>query len=185
MKKILLVMTVFAFIQGCATSGGDSDSAAGPSTSRSFAMVSQDDRIATTANNLLASNNALMTQANISVASYNRVLLLTGQAPNADLRQQAVELVKKVPDVLRIFNQITIGTPTSPIDRSKDAAITANVKARMFATTNLHVNNFKIITEDGTVYILGKATREQGEIAGKVVRDSTGVKRVVKLIEYF
>ena len=185
MKKILFVMALFGLIQGCTTTSGGSDSSgSGPSTSRSFEMVAQDDRIATTANNMLASNSEITKKANISVESYNRVVLLTGQAPTAELRQQAVDLVKKVPDITRIFNQITIGTPTSPLVRSKDAATTANVKARMFATTNLKANNFKIITEDGTVYILGTATREQGDIAGKVARDSTGVQRVVKLIEY-
>lgn len=180
MKNILLVMLFVGLLQGCVTGGGGGLGM----ESRSMETIQQDDQIGYIANSLIATDKTLTSQAHIVAVSYNHVVLLAGQAPTQELRQKAVELVKKVPNIKRIFNQITIGAPTSAVTRSKDAGITANIRARMLATTNLKSNYFKVVTEDGTVYILGLSTRQQGDIAAKVVQDSSGVKRVVKLIEY-
>lgn len=189
MKKILLIVLLSGLLQGCFLAAGavvaGGAVAGGVATDpRPMDTIREDENITSLANNMIAANNTLATKTHISAVSYNRVVLLVGQAPTEEMRQQAVDLVKRVPNVKRIFNQITVGEPTSALRRSKDATITGNVKARMFATTNLQSNNFKIVTEDGTVYILGLATVQQGNIAAVVARDSSGVERVVKLIEY-
>jgi len=189
MKKVLLIVLLSGLLQGCFLAAGavvaGGAVAGGVATDpRSMDTIREDENISSLANNMIAADSVLSTKAHISAVSYNRVVLLVGQTPTAEMRQQAVDLVKRVPNVKRIFNQLTVGEPTSALRRSKDASVTGNVKTRMFATTNLKSNNFKIVTEDGTVYILGLATVQQGDIAAIVARDSSGVDRVVKLIEY-
>jgi osmotically-inducible protein OsmY len=179
MKKKWLVLVLAGLLQGCIT-GSNGLGLEG----RSVETIQNDDQITQIATNMIATDQALTNKAHIVAVSYNYVLLLAGEAPTEELRQQAVELVKKVPNIKRIFNQIIVAQPISLLTRSKDTSITANIRARMLATTNLKSNNFKVVTDDGTVYILGLATRQQGDIAAKVVQDSSGVKRVVKLIEY-
>lgn len=178
MKNILLVSLFVGLLSGCITGKGGLGI-----EGRKLETIQQDDQITYLGSNLIAADKTLSNQAHIVVISYNNVVLLAGQAPTEALREQAVEQVKKVPNIKRIFNQITIGEPTSALTRSKDASITGNVRARMLATTNLKSNYFKVVTEDSTVYILGLASRQQADIAAKVVQDSSGVKRVVKLVE--
>ncbi len=187
MKKIILSILVTVLLSGCMAGAVVAGGAAGTSVGsdrRSFQMMALDDRIASQARHQISYNPDLKAKAHIVVAVYNRVVLLAGQAPTPELRAQAVQIVQGVPKVRRIFNEIEIATPTSALTRSEDAATTANVKTRMLATTNLQSSRFKVVTEDGTVYLMGLASRKQADIASQITRNSTGVQKVVKLIEY-
>jgi osmotically-inducible protein OsmY len=185
MKKIIALCCLVFCLQGCTTEGGTTN--AGPlsgDSSRSFATMSADDKISYLAEQLIVGHQELTNKTHIVVVSYNRVVLLAGQAATPAMRDQVVQIVQGVPNIKRIFNEITIGAPTTAGRRSKDFMVTTNVKARMLTTTNLKSSQFKVVTENGTVFLMGLATREQADIAASVTRNSTGVKRVVKLVEY-
>ena len=187
MKKILLLTILLFVLPGCIAGAFVAGGAAAgglASDSRTLETITEDEDITHQANRQIAADQTLMQQAHIMAVSYNHVVLLAGQVPNATLREKAARLVQKVPKVKRIFNEITIGEPTSALRRSKDAAITANIKTRMLTTTNLKSNHFKVVTENGTVFLMGLSTRKQADIAGLVARSSEGVKKVVKLVEY-
>lgn len=188
MKKILVVLLLMGWIQtGCvagAFAAGGATTGSFATDPRSFETIQEDEQITYQATRLLASNKALVDDAHVTAVSYNRVVLLTGETPNAQLRSEAAKIVQQVPGVKRIFNEIVIGESVSAYELSKDAMVTANVKARMLATTNLKSNEFKVVTENGTVFLLGLSSRKQANIAAEVARNSHGVKRVVKLVEY-
>lgn len=187
MKKILLLAILLIMLPGCLAGAFVAGGAAAgglASDARTFEAITDDEDITHQANRQIAADQTLMQQVHIMAVSYNHVVLLVGQAPNAALREKAAQLVQKVPKIKRIFNEVTISEPTSALRRSKDAAITANVKTRMLTTTNLKSNHFKVVTEDGTVFLMGLSTRKQADIAGLVARSSEGVKKVVKLVEY-
>jgi osmotically-inducible protein OsmY len=154
------------------------------SDNRSLNTIASDNKIEYLAGQRLVTDPELSKQAHVVVVSYNHVVLLAGQAPTQELRSKAVQVVQGVPNMRRIFNEITLDKPTSAMARSKDVVITGNVKTRMLATTNLHSGRFKIVTENGTVFLMGLSTRKQANIAVAVIRNSTGVKRVVRLVEY-
>lgn len=186
MKKILLII-VAGLLQGCVAGAfvaGGAASGSMVSDNRSFQTMEKDNSISYQAQRYLAADATLKNQAHIVVATYNSVMLLAGQAPTEALRQQAVTDVKQVPNVRRIFNEITIAKPSSAVVQSQDAAITANVKTRMMTTTNLKSSQFKVVTENHTVFLMGLSTPKQAGIAAAVARNSTGVQRVVKLVEY-
>ncbi len=193
MKKVISLISLLLLtllLQGCVAgviaAGAGAGAAGGSiaSDNRTIQTITDDQEIAYKANRLVSANHDLNTKAHIVIVSYNKVVLMAGQAPTAALRDQAVDLVKTVPKVRRIFNEITVGTPTSAYRRSKDAAITGSIKTRMVATAKLKSSQIKVVTEDGTVFLLGLTTPQQAEIAGKVARSNEGVKQVVKLIEY-
>lgn len=188
-KSFLLVSLLFTvfLLSGCVAGAFVAGGAAGTAVAgdnRNLETIAADDKIAYLARQHIAADTDLSNHAHVTVGVYNRVILLAGQAPTQALRQQAVSDVKIVPNIRRIFNEITLGKPTTPMRQSKDAAITANIRARMLTTTNLHSNQFKVITENGTVFLMGLSTRQQADIAAQVIRNSTGVKRVVRLVEY-
>ena len=134
-------------------------------------------------NQKLARDRNIAQQAHIVATSYNRVVLLTGQVPHDELSQRAAQYAYSTPQVKRVFNQLTQTPLSNPWQRSRDTAITATVRTRLLATKGLHSHHFKIVTENNTVFILGVASPEQAAVATAVVQHTSGVKRVVKLIE--
>jgi osmotically-inducible protein OsmY len=187
MKKISFLLIPTLALQGCiggAIVAGSAVSAQVASDTRTVSTIADDVSIDYHAHEALVADKTLNTEAHIVAASYNHVLLLIGEAPTEALKSRAEELVKNLPDVKRVVNKITIEKPTTLAQRSNDTMITTNVKARMLSTTNLKATHIKVITENSTVYLLGRISHEQGTIAAEVARNSTGVKKVVKIFEY-
>jgi osmotically-inducible protein OsmY len=191
MKKyfyILSILLLSSLLQGCIAAGcvmaGSAVTGVVSSDKRSFKTMADDEKISYDISHQIAANPTLSQKAHIVAVSYNHVVLLAGQAPTADLRTQVEQIAQDQPNVRRIFDEITIGQPTTLKQRSTDAAITANVKTRMLATTNVDSSQIKVVTEDGVVYLMGLTSRQQSDAAASVARNSTGVKEVVKLMEY-
>lgn len=191
MKKIITIVTCLllaSLLQGCiavaAMAVGGAAGGAVAADRRSFHTMADDQKIVYTATRKMGEVPGLSTNSHIVVVSYNHVVLLVGQVATPELSDQAKQIVQENPQVRRVFNKLTIGKPTTATRRSKDAAITGNIKTRLVATTNVSARQIKVVTEDGTVYLLGITTRDQANVAAEVARNSTGVKQVIKLIEY-
>lgn len=186
MKKIFLILILSLVLQGClagAFVAGGATTGGLVTDPRAFNTIKTDEEINFKVNRKLANDAVLASQAHISAVSYNQVVLLTGQAYDEELRGRAEQYAKEVPGVKRVFNEITLGIPTSAYRRAKDVGITSTVKTKMFANRELKSNNFKIVTENGVVFILGISTARQAELAVSIARKSAGVQKVVKLIE--
>jgi osmotically-inducible protein OsmY len=124
------------------------------------------------------------TNTHVNITGYNRQVLLTGEVANDQQRLQAEQLVSKLPNVRSIVNELAVGPASSLGDRSADALITARVKAAMVDTEDVFANVYKVVTERGTVYLMGRVTQREAQRATEVARGVGGVKRVVRVFEY-
>ncbi len=122
-------------------------------------------------------------RAHISVTSYNRQVLITGEAPNAQDRDYAAKLVGEVENVRKVVNEVVIGPNSSLKDRSTDALITAKVKAQMIDSKDIFANAYKIVTDRSVVYLMGRVTQREADRATEVARQVSGVKKVVRIFE--
>ncbi|SNX60226.1 Osmotically-inducible protein OsmY, contains BON domain [Nitrosomonas ureae] len=120
----------------------------------------------------------------INVTSYNRIVLLTGEAPTEAVKINIERLVMGVDNVRRIHNEIAIAANTALSSRSNDTLLTSKVKARFLAERKFQINHVKIVTENGIVYLLGMVTREEGDNAAQIASSTSGVRKVVKAFEY-
>lgn len=120
----------------------------------------------------------------INVTSYNRVVLLTGEAPSEDNKQNIERLVMGVDNVRRIHNEIAVAGNTTLASRSNDTLLTSKVKARFLAERKFHISHVKIVTENGVVYLMGIVKREEADNAAKIASSTSGVRKVVKVFEY-
>ena len=123
-------------------------------------------------------------QAHINVTSFNRIVLLTGEAPSEALKEDAGRLVRSVQNVRNVINEITIGERSSLASRSKDTFITSKVKSRFLASRKFQINHIKIITEKGVVFLLGMVKRDEADSATEIASSTSGVSKVVKVFEY-
>lgn len=187
MKKTLFCILVAIFLQGCVPAAFVAGAAAGGAViydHRKPETILQDHDITYNAQNKLDDDAAIKTKASISVATFNHIVLLVGQAPTRALRDKAEALVKTVPNIRMLYNEITIESPISEADEANDTWITSKVKAVLFAERDLNSTQLKIITENGVVYMMGLTTRGQAQIATERARSVKGVRKVVKLFEY-
>jgi osmotically-inducible protein OsmY len=126
----------------------------------------------------------LYNNAHVSVTSYNAIVLLSGQAPTEELRSRAEGLVRDLPKVRVVHNELTIAAPSSLATRTADSWITTKVKSRMLAEKGFDPSRVKVVTENGTVFLMGIVYRREAEEAVAITRQADGVQRVVKLFEY-
>jgi osmotically-inducible protein OsmY len=122
--------------------------------------------------------------ANISVYTFNNIVLLTGQVSSEKLRIELGSIVKNVPGVKDVYNQTTVTSPTSPLMHVNDAWITAKIKTQLIAANEIDPSQIKVITEQGTVYLMGIVLPEQADIATEIAKTTSGVEKVVKVFSY-
>jgi osmotically-inducible protein OsmY len=120
----------------------------------------------------------------VTVNSYNRNVLLTGQTPSEALKKEAEQLVRSVPNVASVLNELTIGRLTDFSSHSNDTYITSKVKGRMIDANKFPIQHVKVVTENGVVYLLGIVTRKVADDAVEIARTTSDVKKVVKVFEY-
>jgi osmotically-inducible protein OsmY len=121
----------------------------------------------------------------ISITSFNRRVLLSGQAANEETRKKAEEVIRtRVPNIADIYNEVEVTGTVDFVTRTKDTGLTARVKAGLVRERNLSANAIKVVTERSTVYLMGIVTHEEGERAAIISSRVSGVSRVITLFEY-
>lgn len=129
----------------------------------------------------------LMKQSHINVTSYNNIVLLSGETPTEAFRTRAEEITKGIEHVRRVYNELTIAAPSSYMNRSSDSWLTTQVKAHFVAVRDIKgfdPTRVKVVSENGTVYLMGLVSRREADAAAESARQVGGVQRVVKLFEY-
>ena len=119
----------------------------------------------------------------INVTSYNRALLLTGEASDAATKAEIEKIAASVPNVKAITNEIEIAGASSLTARSNDSFITSKVKARFVDANKFGANHVKVVTEGSVVYLLGIVAQREADAAVEIARTTGGVKKVVRVFE--
>ena len=185
-KFALLLLLPLILLQGCATAviTGAATGVSIAHDRRTTGSVIDDQGIELKAASAIYRNKAIYDQSHVNVTSYNSTVLITGEALKEQLKQQIYELVRIIPKVRTIHNELIIAAPSALPSRSSDAWITSKVKAKITADENLDHLFVKVVTEHGIVYLMGIVTRSEAQRAVHIASTSAGVQRVVKIFEY-
>jgi osmotically-inducible protein OsmY len=141
-----------------------------------------DERIEFTASKWIGEK--ILEQGHVNIVSYNKLVLLTGETTTEALKQEVGKLAAGATGVKDVVNEIAIG-PLAPLtSRSNDAYLTSVIKARFVGEQKFNPLHVKVVTENGTVYLLGLVTRKEADDATNIARHVSGVKRVVRVFEY-
>lgn len=187
MKRLLTIISLACGLQGCIFVAGAAAGAAAIAVvydHRTIQNSIQDTSIANKIIYRIQAVPALRHESHIEVTVFNDVVLLTGQTPSQGLKEQAEHIAKSVPDVSRVYNQLSIQGPTSSLTRTSDSWITTKIKTQMLATEDLKSSSIKVITENGVVYLMGIVTQQQADISVDIARQISGVQKVVKIFQY-
>ena len=119
----------------------------------------------------------------ISITSYNRQVLLTGEAATEADKSAAEQAVGRVDNVRSIVNELAVGPTPALTARSNDLVISGKVKASFIDAADLHANAVKVVTERGIVYLMGRVTEREAGRATEIARGVGGVQKVVRVFE--
>ncbi|AKO45233.1 division/outer membrane stress-associated lipid-binding lipoprotein [[Haemophilus] ducreyi] len=126
----------------------------------------------------------LRQEARINVVSYNGKVLLIGQAPDADVIENAKNITAGVEDVSDVYNEIRRGKKIGLSQISVDSWITSTIKSKLLLESKVKSTDVKVITENGEVFLMGKLSQAQANAVANIARNVKGVKKVIKVISY-
>lgn len=183
-RRVVLGAVLLSSLSACVplVVGGAVSGTLAASDRRTFGAQTEDKAIAVKVE--LKLPNLVGDAGHVNVASFNRRVLLTGEVRDQAMKDTLEREVRAVEGVLSVTNELEIAGPASYTSRSNDALITTKVKASLVDMKDISANSFKVVTERGNVYLMGRVTQREGAIAADVARGVSGVYKVVKVFEY-
>lgn len=183
---IFILIFVLSTLQGCAAVVvvGVAGGVALAHDKRNTQTIMDDQSIEHKIYNKISEDKELEKQTHISLISYNGVVLLTGETPQAHMREKAAEIARNTKNVKRVYNAIKVMQPTSLKSRNNDTWITTRVKSKLLGKKETDGLRIKVITENATVYLMGIIPKDQADFAADLASRIEGVKSVIKVFEY-
>jgi osmotically-inducible protein OsmY len=181
---VLTVAALGGALSGCVALVGGGAAVAGMSAvdRRSTGTQVEDQGIELRAGNRIG--EVMGDKAKASVTSYNRMVLLTGQAGNATDKASIEKLVREQSTVRQVYNEIEVAPFTATLgQRSQDTMITTKVKASLVNAKDISSSAIKVVTENNVVYLMGIVTPRESKRAAEIARGVNDVTKVVRLFE--
>lgn len=188
LRKAIGIATALLLLSGCAAplilGGAAATGIAVAKDRRTAGTMLDDERIELNVLNEVAREEELSRGSHLNVTSYNGIVLLSGEAETETMGKRIAEIAGKVAKVREVKNELRIGPPSSAGERSLDTVITTRVKSRLVSDKAVDGTSIKVISENGTVYLMGLVSRDEAASAVEVTRNTNGVQRIVKVFEY-
>ncbi|MEY4979230.1 MAG: hypothetical protein RLZZ352_1500 [Pseudomonadota bacterium] len=122
-------------------------------------------------------------RGNVSVTSYNRRVLLTGEVASEADKAQVGKLIGGLENVRGVVNELDVLGVSSLSQRSSDTLVTARVKAALLDARDVMGSVVKVVTTRGTVHLMGRVTPREADRITDIARNTSGVQRVVRVFE--
>jgi len=191
MRAIFLfaLAAIVSQLVGCTTAvvGGAATGAAVVHDRRTAPTMLEDQAIEIKALKLLLDNPEIGERSNISITSYNLKVLLSGEADTQEVSDRFAELVSNIQRVERVHNEVVVGPSGTLLDQTNDVYLTSKVKLELLGVDapGFDPTRVKVVTSQGTVFLMGIIKEDEARMVVEKVRFVTGVKRVVKVFEYY
>ena len=181
----LAIMTAVTLLGGCAApllvGGAMAGGAMSFTDRRTTGTQLEDETIELKSGGRL--REVLGDRSHVNVTSFNRLVLITGETPTEADRVAAEKAVAQIENVRATLNELAVGGNSAMTARANDTLVTSKVKASYLDAKDLQSNAIKVVTERGTVFLMGRVTERESTRAGEIARGVGGVARVVKAFE--
>ncbi len=186
MLKHLAILSVILVLQGCAVAivAGTAGAVSSANDRRTIGAQIDDNNIEIKAAYAIDAITQLEKFANVNVVSLNGVVLLLGQTPTEEMRMLAQKSLQDVKGIKKIHNQIRIGNNTGISTRTHDTWLTSKVKTKLLTEESVSSSHIKVITENSEVFLMGLVATGEGDKVVNIVRNISGVSKVIKVFEY-
>ena len=182
---ILLMLAVIPFMHGCALIAVGGAAAAGGylvgEDRRPVNVMTEDQAVELRVSNRIEEKYPT---SHVNVTAFNKLVLLTGEAPNEAAKSDIDVIARGVPNVRSTVNELQVASSTAFSARANDSYVTSKVKARFLDARRFNPVHVKVVTEAGTVYLMGIVKRQEADDATEIARTTSGVQKVVRVFEY-
>jgi osmotically-inducible protein OsmY len=180
---LLLGATLLPALQGCfpIVAAGVGTGVMVTLDRRTLGMQTEDESIEWKAGSRVG--DKLRDRGHFNFTSFNRRVLISGETVSEESKVEAKRIISEIPNVREVFNELIVGPSSSLADRSNDSFVTSKVKSRSVDNGKFNPLHVKVVTEAGTVFLLGMVTQAEADAAIQVARTTAGVKRVIPLFE--
>lgn len=183
MHKVFLAVCLVASLSACAPLliSGVTGGAIVANDRRTSGAQLEDAAISVKAANAVKS--ILGDRGNVNVSSYNRRVLVTGEVNTEEQKKKVISAISKVENVQLVVDELAVFIPSALSTRARDTLTTTRVKANLIDAKDLISSAFRVITERGTVYLMGIVTQREADRATDLASRTPGVLRVVQVLE--
>ena len=150
---------------------------------RTIAQRFDDQSIETKAIVNIHDSDSQFDKCHIVAVSYNGYVLLAGQVTSEQLREKAAQVIREIPTVKHVYNELELAAPSSGMTRTSDTWVTTKIKSKLLSNPEIPGLRVKVVTENGVVYLLGLLTKEEAARVGEIASEVKGVQRIVQLFE--
>ena len=181
--RLLAMLIIIPLLHGCAAVvvGGAGTAVLVGEDRRTVGTVTEDQGIELKAASRIGEQ---FKDVHVNVTSYNRMVLLTGEAPDVTTRSAIERTARAVENVRGVYNEIAVSGNTALSARANDSYLTSKVKARFIDQQKFNAIHVKVVTEANVVYLMGLVKRKEADDATEIARTTGGVQKVVKLFDY-
>jgi len=182
MLKWIFVLTLLMMQQACfnvATTGAQV-----VYNRRSIQESMNDQYITLQVHQAVNANKKEFSECNIAITTQHGRVLLVGQVQNHFQKNKMEQMTRRIPNVEEVYNLLAISNSSSTLKRISDVWLTTKVKAKLIASNDVDATQIKVMTENGTVYLMGILPKDEAEMAVDIASDTEGVESVVKIFSY-
>ena len=181
--RLLAMLIIIPLLHGCAAAvlGGAGTAVMVAEDRRTVGTVAEDQGIELKAASRVRDR---FKDLHVNITSYNRMVLLTGEAPDAATRSEVEKTARAVENVRGVYNEIAVSGNTALSARANDSYLTSKVKTRFIDQQKFNVVHVKVVTEANVVYLMGLVKRKEADDAAQIARTTGGVQKVVRLFDY-
>ncbi|OTG74759.1 BON domain-containing protein [Acinetobacter sp. ANC 4218] len=185
-NRIAMTLLCVASLSGCASfisSGTGSAPVGTESGTRSLGQVFIDSSIERTAKINLYKLDSRFKQSRVNIESFHGNVLLTGQVPDAHLKQLAEDNVRAMSDVKTVHNYIAVGNQIGYSTIMQDTTVTANTRGLIMKAVVVSDSKVRIHTEDGVLYVMGRLNTAEINDLNQVLQQVGNVTKIITLID--
>ena len=185
MSRLVSLLVISLMLSGCGSilASFESNAIEDDPGERNLSQQIADESIETKAIVNIRAADDRFDQANLVGVAHNGYVLIAGQVASVDLKAKATDVVRKIREVRRIYNELEVASPSSAMTRTSDSWITTKVKSWLLGSSSTPGLRVNVTTENGVVYLMGMVTEEEADRVAAVAADTSGEQRVVRLFE--
>jgi osmotically-inducible protein OsmY len=185
-KLMLLALCVAVGLMACVPAALVVGATAGGSViydKRSFKQMNRDHRAQQKIAHKI-SRDIDLKKNRIQVTVFDNIVLLVGQVTDPSIKLAVAEIAKSVASADQVYNQVAVSGIEGGLQRANDTWIAGKVRSQMLLKSGLNSVDFKVVSDNAVVYLMGSVSRKQASLATDVARRVSGVRKVVKVFSY-
>ncbi len=151
-----------------------------PMTERTIPQRLLDRSIEHTAKiNIYGLQENLQQNSRMSVDSFNSEVLLTGEVPSEAIKSQIEQVVKSMPDVRQVYNELQVSVARGYSSTVQDGYISSKILAKVAASSGVKSSQIKAVTNNGITYVMGRMTPTQQSNLIDIANGTAGITELV------